>query len=107
MTDTLQRAKFAQVLGAVNSRAKEEPVNIMTSKEYKEDILSHVNPDKDKENEAIIKASFNNALKKPGWLAGFTKHVMEEIGTDPTSKNRKYVYGVIVNHIDELLDSAV
>jgi len=108
MTDAIQRAKFAQVLGAVNSRSKVEPVDIpMTSAEFKKEFLDKINPDKTKETEIEIKSALNRLLSKPGWLTGMTKHVMEEIGTDPTPKNKKYVYNVIRTYIDEFVDSAV
>lgn len=83
MSDALQNAKFAQVLGVENVRSQ------------------------DKENEEVIKSALNHLLKKPGFLAGFTKHVMEEIGTNPTTKNKKYVYNVIASYLDELIDLAV
>ena len=107
MADTIAKAKFANVLGRIKSMPKEEGVDTpMSDAQYKKEILSHVNPDSDSENRAHIKSALNHLLKKPGWLAGFTKAVMEEIGTNPTPKNKKYVYGVVVDYIDEIIDLA-
>ena len=108
MGDLIHKAHLASVARELKTR----PVDVdlrthMSDAQYKKEVLAHVNPDKDKENESIIIDALNRAFKKPGWLAGFTKHVMEEIGTDPTPKNRKYVHSVIVSYIDELLDMAV
>ena len=94
MADPLQKAKLAQVLGAVKSRPGEGLVNTpMTDAEYKREILDKMNDKVEEEEEEIVVVNLNQLqslvrkallklLIRPGWIKGYITHVKKEINID-------------------------